>query len=112
MKDAIAKAKIEDHVHFEDATAADLREPDAYALLSADWGEWNSCPGNAAFLSYMEVYPEARAHGYIIGGHRADKRITIEGLSLTKDATDEQRLTFMEQFNGANELDRTRCWYD
>jgi hypothetical protein len=82
----------------------------------ADEGPWNNCPGNGAFLGFMEGHPSWTAHGYAVSPDREDARITIEGLEKEGRVGKREGEAFLEAFGAADEFEVSaryaRCWYD
>ncbi len=79
-------------------------------------GRQNRSPSTQEFLSFMEKYPVAKAHGYVVSPYRDDYRVTIEGLSVDRaDVTPEVRNAFLDLSENADQLDTDgdlNSWWD
>lgn len=101
---------------FEKLTAMQLHD-----LYAADFVEdevWNDCPGNRAFMDFMDRNPGVTAHGYVVDNSREDYRLTIEGVEFFGKVTSQMREAFETRgvFESADEKqignNYLYCWYD
>lgn len=73
----------------------------------------NLAPAVIDFFSFLQSFPEVRAHGYAIGPSRADYRVSVAGLSCAlRDVVDPDRRAvirdaFSELCKEANHLEMT-----
>jgi hypothetical protein len=76
----------------------------------------NSAPDTSEFKSFLEEYPKATLHGYIISPDRDDYRVTIEGLEYDGEVSKEMLSDFIEMFRFADDFnvgdDFLNCWFD
>lgn len=76
----------------------------------------NCSPNTMEFKAFLEEYPEATLHGYIITPDRSDYRMTIEGLEYHGDVSREMLSDFIDMFRTADEFTQGQeflyCWFD
>lgn len=76
----------------------------------------NCSPDTMEFKEFLEKYPEATLHGYIVTPERDDYRITIEGLEYQGDVSMELLGDFIDEFRTADDFihnnDYLYCWFD
>jgi hypothetical protein len=66
----------------------------------------NDSPTTQEFLEFMQQYPKARAHGYVISNEREDVGAVIEGLEVDRaDVTTELFRDFVRLCRYADEFD-------
>ena len=76
----------------------------------------NCAPNTTEFKSFLEAYPDATVHGYIITPDRCDCRISIEGAEYNGEVSKEMMVDFVEMFRFADDFtindDCLYCWFD
>jgi hypothetical protein len=76
----------------------------------------NYSPNTMEFKAFLDAYPEATLHGYIISPERGDYRVTIEGLEYRGDVSKELLSDFIDTFRMADDFihdeDYLYCWFD
>ena len=76
----------------------------------------NCSPNTMEFKQFLEMYPEATLHGYIVTPDRDDYRVTIEGLEYHGEVSKELLSDFIDEFRYADEFeygdDYLYCWFD
>ena len=76
----------------------------------------NDAPTTIEFKSFLEAYPDATIHGYIISPNRDDYRISIEGAEYNGDVSKEMMIDFIEMFRFADDFTVSDnclyCWFD
>jgi hypothetical protein len=76
----------------------------------------NDGPSIDEFAKFLTAHPRFTAHGYAVGPDRYDYRLSIEGVELKAQPTDEERSAFDALFYQADERMCSNkglyCWYD
>lgn len=76
----------------------------------------NSAPSAEDFINFMQENPQFTAHGYAVSPERNDYRVTIEGLDLDGETSEETKFNFVHFARHADEFTyeqhRLRCWWD
>lgn len=76
----------------------------------------NCAPNTMEFKGFLEAYPQATLHGYIVSPERDDYRVTIEGLEYEGEVSKEMLFDFTEMFRFADDFnvgdDFLNCWFD
>ena len=76
----------------------------------------NCSPDTMAFKSFLETYPEATVHGYIVSPSRNDYRVTIEGAEYHGEVSRQMLFDFVEMFRYADDFsisdESLYCWFD
>lgn len=76
----------------------------------------NCAPNTMEFKSFLEAYPDATVHGYIISPDRNDCRISIEGAEYHGEVSKDMMIDFIEMFRFADDFtvsdDCLYCWFD
>ena len=76
----------------------------------------NCAPDTMEFKAFLETYPEATLHGYIITPDRDDYRVTIEGLEYHGEVSREMLSDFIDMFRTADDFIQDQeylyCWFD
>ena len=77
----------------------------------------NDSPTTQEFLEFMQQYPKARAHGYVVSNDREDVGVTVEGLEVDRaDVTTKlfrdfvQLCRYADEFN--DEENGLYSWWD
>ena len=79
--------------------------------------EYQNCsPNTMDFKAFLEGYPEATVHGYIISPARNDYRVTIEGMEYHGEVSKQMLSDFVEMFRYADDFkfsdEYLYCWFD
>lgn len=78
----------------------------------------NNAPSIGQFIQFLRNHSENKfhVHGYAVGAHRSDYRISIEGICnpLATTMSPETVTAFIANFQNADEFDLEDgfCWYD
>lgn len=76
----------------------------------------NCSPNTMEFKAFLETYPDATLHGYIVTPERSDYRVTIEGLEYHGEVSKQLLSDFIDMFRVADEFihddDYLYCWFD
>ena len=76
----------------------------------------NNCPSVKEIWTFMQKYPDYKAHGYAVTIQREDYRVSLEGVSKDRSAdTIEELKDFVDMFRYADNFDiegRMYCWFD
>lgn len=74
------------------------------------------CLTNKEILEFLKENSSFTAHGYAVGIHRDDYRVSIEGVEATGHLDANQVSNFAKAFEGASEFELTadgaRAWFD
>ena len=97
-----------------------LKLPQLNLLLEENFIDPEECynlsPDTMEFKAFLEVYPEAKLHGYLVSPERNDYRVTIEGVEYDGDVSKEMLMDFVDAFRYADEFtcedDYLYCWFD
>ena len=79
--------------------------------------EYQNCsPDTMEFKAFLDAYPEATVHGYMVSPQRDDYRITIEGMEYHGEVSKQMLYDFIEMFRTADDFtfhdDYLYCWFD
>ena len=76
----------------------------------------NCSPSTMEFKEFLDAYPEATVHGYIVSPTRGDYRVTIEGMEYHGEVSKPMLADFVEMFRYADDLEYSSeylyCWFD
>lgn len=100
---------------FEDVTLKQLNLLLEEHFIEHDENQ-NGSPNTMVYKTFMEKYPNATVHGYIVTPRRGDYRVTIEGLSYNGEVSTQMLRDFIDTFGRADnfitESNNLYCWYD
>jgi len=102
-------------VNFESLTLDSLNE-----LVEKNFINLKECqncsPSISEIRNFMTEYPDFTAHGYAIVPERSDYGVSLEGVSLKRKPTKEERDDFVTVFRHADSFICNNvmcfCWYD
>jgi hypothetical protein len=77
----------------------------------------NLAPSVGDIYSFVKQNPDFTVHGYAVDLSRSDYRISIEGVELSRNCTEEEWASFKRFFKRADELKgsvgtQLYCWFD
>lgn len=100
--------------HFDNMPLTTILELFARGFINAD-DKQNDAPTAGEIKTFIECYPQYKAHGYAVAPTRWDYRVTFEGVTKGEPAETAKELEdFTELFKDADEINKAimDCWYD